>query len=232
MSRRLGLKGVLIDFYWTIAYCDKDDGKLHREEIVKVLGRAGCATSYDEVSSVSDNTSRGATRGEIKDMHEFWRTFLRNLGISDQPALVQELKELRDRHLTKGIKLYDGTLRVLSDLKKKYRLALVSNCSVGLSEVIDAHGLTPFFDSIVLSYNAGVRKPEGRIYLKALEELELGPEACIFVADEISDLEGASEVGLRTLLVRQGDYIYRDAKDPAFKPDFQCDNISEITDFI
>jgi FMN phosphatase YigB (HAD superfamily) len=59
-----------------------------------------------------------------------------------------------------GCQLYDGVLSVLSALKAKYKLALVSNCRVGLAEVIDAVGLTPFFTSLVLSYQVGVGKPD------------------------------------------------------------------------
>jgi ribonucleotide monophosphatase NagD (HAD superfamily) len=51
------------------------------------------------------------------------------------------------------------------------------------------------------------------------------------VADEISDLEGAKKLGMKTLLVRQGSNTLCEAEDPDFKPDFECEHISEITKF-
>lgn len=146
--------------------------------------------------------------------------------------LTQEMEEIRKHHYNSIFKLYDGTLSVLSDLKKQYKPALVSNCAVGLSKVIITLGLTIFFDCIILSYEVGVRKPDRRIYLKALNCLELKPHECIFVSDEISDLEGAREVGLRTMLVRQESQTIHEARNPNFKPDFQCNRISEIIDFL
>ena len=47
-----------------------------------------------------------------------------------------------------------------------------------------------------------------------------------------SDLEGAREVGLKTILVRQGEHTTHNAKDPNFKPEFQCNKISEILNFL
>ena len=74
-----------------------------------------------------------------------------------------------------------------------------------------------------------MRKPDRRIYLEALKRIRLKPDECVFVSDEISDLEGAREVGLKTILVHQGPNTLQKAKDPNFKPDFQCNHISEIT---
>jgi putative hydrolase of the HAD superfamily len=95
-----------------------------------------------------------------------------------------------------------------------------------------ALGIAKFFQGIILSYEAGVRKPDKRIYVKALQSVKLRPGECVFVSDEVSDLEGAREVGLKTLLVRQGSHTTFEAKDPDFKPDHQCNRISEITRFL
>ena len=87
-------------------------------------------------------------------------------------------------------------------------------------------------ESIVLSYETGSLKPERQIYAEALERLGVEPEECVFVSDEISDLEGANEVGLKTLLVLQGQCTHHNVKDSNFRPDFECNYISEITKFL
>jgi len=98
--------------------------------------------------------------------------------------------------------------------------------------VIEALGLNRFFESVILSYEVGAKKPETRIYLTALRTLKLKPEECIFVADEISDLEGARKIGLKTILVRQGPHTQHENKDPTFKPDYECSNIRELLKFL
>jgi putative hydrolase of the HAD superfamily len=117
-------------------------------------------------------------------------------------------------------------------LQKKYVLALVSNCGVGTIDVIKALGLAEFFEHVILSYEVRVRKPDKRIYVEALRRIGMKADECMFVADEISDLEGAKKLGMRTLLVRQGSNTLCEAEDPDFKPDFECEHISEIIKFL
>ena len=228
----MDFKGVLIDFYYTLAYVNIEENTRHREEIVSVLTMHGYDGMPVEVSAALDSTSRSSKKGEVKDMREYYRLFIEKLGIAANQDLVGNFIELRSRYLASGFGLYDGAVQALSALKSKYRLALVSNCSVGLSDAIEALGLVPFFKTIILSYEVGSLKPERQIYAEALERLRFEPEECVFVSDEISDLEGAREVCLKTLLVRQGQYTHHNVKDPNFRPDFECNHVSEITKFL
>lgn len=200
-----------------------------REGIASILNRHGYPKTVDDVSHVLDDAYMNSFRGEVKDIREFWILILTNLGISESSELIRQLTGLRESHLDTLFKLYDGVIPILAAWKMKYKLALVSNCPVGFSDFLKHFNLEPFFECIILSYEVGVGKPERRIYLEALEGLGLGSSECVFVSDEISDLEGAAEVGLRTILVRQGGRTTINAKDPNFRPDYQCDRISEIT---
>jgi FMN phosphatase YigB (HAD superfamily) len=103
---------------------------------------------------------------------------------------------------------------------------------MGTREEIKNLGLARFFEHMSLSYEVGVRKPDKRIYLDALEALNIKGHECIFIADEISDLEGARALKMKTLLVRQGSSTYNEVKNPNFKPDAECKRISEITRFL
>jgi HAD superfamily hydrolase (TIGR01509 family) len=229
----LNLRGVLVDFGYTLAYLNEENVKRYREELASILRKYGYNETLDDLVPILDSTYKSCTKGEVKDIYEFWKVLLRNLGMPERPLLVQELTELRKNHVPTRFRLYDNVTSVLSALRKKYKLALVSNCFVGLSDVLEALNLTHFFDCIVLSYEIGVKKPGRRIYLEALQRLKLRPEGCVFVSDSISDLEGAREVGLKTILVRQGEYPFSfvtggKAKDPNFKPDFLCKRISHV----
>lgn len=226
------LKGVLIDFGDTLAHIDEDGEKRYEERLLSVIRRYGYQKNLKNLGSVLHNTHRSSHKGEMKDLQEFWELFLEHLGIPKKPALIKELEEIRNHHLATMFKLYKGVIPVLSTLQRKYKLALVSNCAIGTIDIMKALGLISFFDIITLSYEVRVRKPDRHIYLEALQGLKLEPDECIFVADEISDLEGAREVGLNTLLVLQGSLTTYEAKDPNFKPDFKCDRISEITRFL
>ena len=60
--------------------------------------------------------------------------------------------------------------------------------------------LYPCFDLIVLSYEAGLQKPDSRIYQKAADLLGAAPGQCLFVGDGGSnELEGAGNAGMKAV---------------------------------
>ena len=229
---RLNLKGVLIDFGGTLALLDETENGKYEAALVSTLRKHGHERQRKELTSVLADMYLCNTEGKLKSLQEFWSQVLRRLRVPERQELIDELEKVRSNHAPSVWKLYDGVLQNLPVLQSKYKLALVSNCALGTDKLIEKLGLTGFFNCIILSYQIGVRKPERRMYLEALKCLELEAHDCIFVADEISDLEGAREIGLRTMLVRQGFSTFQEAKDINFKPDFQISQISEITRFL
>ncbi len=221
-----------MDFGYTLAYLDEGSIRRYREELLSTLIRYGYSKELSDLTLILEDTYRNTKKGEAKDIYEFWKTLLKNLEISGSSTLIQELTELRKRHLMTRFRLYDSAALVLSTLRKKYKLALVSNCFVGLSDYLKALNLTRFFDCIILSYEIGTMKPDRHIYFEALQRLRLRPKECIFVSDSISDLEGAKEVGIQAFLISRRENTTYCAKHPNFKPDFKCKHISEIIEFL
>jgi len=229
---KLDLRGVLIDFGDTLAYVDKYINRKYMAGLLSILKKHGYKENIDQLTLNLDDVYYRSSKGEAKDLEEFWTLLLADLAMTKNTELLDELVEFWSHNYSKIFKLYEGVTPVLSDLRSKYKLALVSNCSTGLSKVIEALGIASFFETIILSYEVGARKPDRRIYLQTLRSIKLPSEKCIFVSDEISDLEGAKEIGLKTLLVRQGAHTTGDAKNPGFKPNLTCNRISEITELI
>ncbi len=92
-------------------------------------------------------------------------------------------------------------IALLQGLKSRgIRLAMLSNCSSEEVTAIRQSHLGSFFETIVLSYEAGLSKPDPLIYRKVLEELQLTAEQCLFVGDGGSnELAGARGVGLQAV---------------------------------
>lgn len=229
---RLSIEAVLIDLGDTLAYIDKAGIDSYRQALLAVVRQYGYQGGLGEFSTGFDHAIGNSMKGEVKNLHEFWRVFMEDLGIQAEETLIRMLEEIRKTHSTALFKLFDGSLEILVSLQKKYRLALVSNCAIGTSENIENLNLAPFFECIILSYEVKSRKPSKLIYLEALRCLNVKAADCIFIADEISDLEGAKELGMKSLLVRQGVYTTHEAKDPNFKPDYECARISEVSNFL
>jgi HAD superfamily hydrolase (TIGR01509 family) len=228
----LSFKAALIDFGDTLAYLDEVENRRYKETLVATLMKHGYERHLRDLDSALASIYVSSTKGELKTLQEFWSLVLRKLRIPELPELIDDMENVRNNYSTAVWKLYDGVFAALTILKRKYKLALVSNCSVGTDELIASLGLARFFSCIILSYKVGVRKPDKRMYLEALGCLGLEARECVFVADEISDLEGAREIGLQTMLVKQGSSTFQEAKDLDFRPDFQINRISDIIKFL
>ncbi|UCG37515.1 MAG: HAD family hydrolase, partial [Candidatus Bathyarchaeota archaeon] len=148
----MDLKGVLVDFGDTLAHIDEENRTRYEEELLSTARKYGYQKDLDNLTSVLHNTSRNSHKGEIKDYQEFWGLFLKSLGIPEKSALTEKLEETRNRHLSTIFRLYAGATAVLSNLRRKYKLALVSNCAIGTFDIIKALGLVDFFDCVILSY--------------------------------------------------------------------------------
>jgi putative hydrolase of the HAD superfamily len=60
--------------------------------------------------------------------------------------------------------------------------------------------LETYFKAILISGELGVRKPDARIFQMACERLQVQPEDCLMVGDNLSaDIEGAKSIGMQTV---------------------------------
>ena len=137
---------------------------------------------------------------------EAWSQALAELGVSDTAdaerwsALFQQ--ERRARH-----RVFPDAEPCLMELKQKYRLALLSNGAPDLQrEKLEASGLGGYFESVVISGEVGIGKPEPGIFLLALERLGVSPQAAVMVGDSLArDIQGAQRAGIRAVwLNREG----------------------------
>lgn len=86
-----------------------------------------------------------------------------------------------------------GALESLEALRRRgLSLAVVSNWDIGLVERLAPLGLP-----VVTSAEAGVPKPDPRLFLLALERLRVQPDRALHVGDRTADEEGARAAGMR-----------------------------------
>jgi FMN phosphatase YigB (HAD superfamily) len=60
-------------------------------------------------------------------------------------------------------------------------------------------GFGEVWDAVISSKELGVRKPNAKIYLAALQQLGIKAEQAIFVGHKASELDGARAVGVKTI---------------------------------
>jgi HAD superfamily hydrolase (TIGR01509 family) len=87
---------------------------------------------------------------------------------------------------------------LLARLRTRYRLGLVSNFYGNLETVCDNAAIQSLFGVIVDSVQAGVSKPDPRIFQRALDGLGVTPANATFVGDSAArDMAGARALGMR-----------------------------------
>jgi putative hydrolase of the HAD superfamily len=91
-----------------------------------------------------------------------------------------------------------GTFRLIRDLKKAYKVGLLSNTNkCHYERYFKSVEIFPLFDSVTLSFQVKEMKPGERIYRDALGKLGLRPQECVFIDDIEAYAEGARRIGLQ-----------------------------------
>jgi|LUMJ01.1.fsa_nt_gb HAD superfamily hydrolase (TIGR01458 family) len=74
-----------------------------------------------------------------------------------------------------------------------------------------------------------IGKPEKNFFNLAIEDMKLNNEDVVMIGDDIvADIEGAKNVGLKTIQVKTGKYQKKDETEPYIQPDTRIDSITEL----
>ena len=103
-------------------------------------------------------------------------------------------------------------VQLIRELRKKYRLLLLSNTNPLHIEVSAAKALEPYntalhelFDKLYLSCEMGLTKPSEAIFEALLSNAGLRAEECLFLDDGPKNIETANRMGFQTYFVTQGE---------------------------
>jgi putative hydrolase of the HAD superfamily len=135
---------------------------------------------------------RRVERGEV-DEDEFAERIGGRLGVKETTGLVDRLfaRIEPDGEMVGAVRRARGA---------GIRTGLLSN-SMG-SGRYDRDSFPELFDTVVISGEVGMHKPEPEIFRLAAERLECPAEECVFVDDLRENCEGAEAVGMTAVLHR------------------------------
>ena len=230
----MAIKGILFDLYGTLIDIETDES---REEIFRAIAhyltyhgiylhRWEVRDRYYEIMN-QQKEERDEEYPEI-DVKAIWNSFLRQEGIKAPLArrkLATILAQLYRAISRKRLQLYPDVSRVLDKLHPTYRMAVVSDAQpcYALPEM-KAIGLNGYFHPIIISANFGFRKPDTRLFGKALDTMKLVPAEVICVGNDMyRDIYGASQLGIKTIFVdsNQGAKSYENVTPDYFAHRFE-----------
>lgn len=158
-----------------------------------------------------DETYRFAGGNPQKD-HEFIETLLEKAN-RGQISQVEFRAKICDR-LNITIEQYRNAiqeaeqpdyelLRYIKDLRKQYKVAVLSNVNTGVLErKIGEKWLQECFDACVVSADVGYIKPEREIYELTAKRLGVRISECVFIDDREKYTIAAKTIGMKTILYK------------------------------
>ncbi|MET0979742.1 MAG: HAD-IA family hydrolase [Candidatus Saccharimonadales bacterium] len=154
-------------------------------------------------------------RGSIAHLHELTpahnRAELTNLSlsfdygyVSHQDFLIQasvlaekspeEIQAIMDMDHVRNDILVD----YIRELRPNYKIGLLSNVGRGVMDrLFSATEEGELFDTVVLSSEVGIVKPDAAIFTLASDRMGLSPENCLMVDDLAPNIESAISVGMQ-----------------------------------
>ena len=108
------------------------------------------------------------------------------------------------------IEPYFDLVYILPELQNCYRLAVLTDELYNIQvKKVKRLGLSGYFTEIISSEQAGVTKPDKRLFEYALNRLGVSAGESMMIGDNPSaDIGGAKSVGMRTAWLRRGKYYY------------------------
>ena len=135
---------------------------------------------------------RELEKGEVSE-DEFAARFGPRLGVADTEGLIERLFA--------ALGPEESMIETVRELHAGgVRTGLISN-SWGTG-IYEPRMLAELFDSVVISGEVGLHKPQPEIYELGAERLGVAPADCVFVDDLRENVAGAEAVGMTAILHR------------------------------
>lgn len=242
MERMRKIQAILFDLGNTLIYFDAEERldqvlRLADEALVARLRQLGYALDVDFHEDFRRRMNLYYQERDVELIEYTTRYILRNL-LEEKGLLVNEASLIDSLHAYYRVtqahwQLEAETIPTLQRLSQRgYPLGLVSNAAddADVQNLVDRSGIRPFFQVILTSAAEGVRKPNPQIFWRALEALDVQPEAAVMVGDTLgADILGAKNAGIFSVWVtRRADNPQNRDHQDIILPDAVIENIEHL----
>lgn len=237
----MDIRALLFDVNGTLIDIETDEGL---EEIYRAIAHF---LTYQGIA---------LHRGEVRDLYfqmmqrhrltspetyaewdavEVWRAILeqhasaytRSLPAEKLRQLPLFLAELHRGIARKRLRLYPQVREVLDQLRPHYRMAIVTDAQSAYAVAeLHAVGLLDYFSPVIVSGDYGYRKPDVRLFQKALDALDMLPEQVLFIGNDMQrDVYGPQQLQIKTIFSssNQGEKQFQ-----AVQPDYIISQFGEL----
>lgn len=187
--------------------------------IIFDLGKVVFDLSFDRVFQFWANASGGQIDG-IKSKFKFDDTFDKfekdeitpkefRTKISKRLDLTLTDQEFDEGWCDLYLDTYDGIDTLLAKLKQRYQLVALTNTNSIHSTVwkIKYASILRHFQRVFSSHELKERKPAAQAYQLVLDYLQVKPQQVVFLDDNLDNIKGAVQLGIKTILVTSYDQM-------------------------
>ncbi len=160
---------------------------------------------------------------EIELTEIFLELYLKK-GIKADKALAIHTGQLFRILTTKYLRIYEGTIDLLEDLKKRNKkIYLLSNAQRIFTEYeMNFLDITKYFDGILISSDYKTKKPDKRFFDVLIDKYNINPSRTLFIGnDSKTDILGAKSVCFDTYYIKSN---ISPQNDMAFDADYIVDD--------
>lgn len=168
---------------------------------------------------------QGGDHDTVPLRERIWIRLLSDAGVDDA-ALARRLCQVYVNLRTASLRLFDGASLLLSDLRERYTLGLLTNGPSEMQwEKIDLLQIRDSFDAIIVSGDAGVHKPDARVFASMLRQVGSPPDKAVYVGNSYEmDIIGAHAAGMLSVWVNSDG----DGEPQAGIADLRIMNVNEL----
>lgn len=178
----------------------------NRQKMLPALHERGVHPPEDLLLEIERQTKRefdALVEDHPEVDHGFWHIFysrlLRELRITD--GAVRDDMVARTRISANWCDIRPGTRDALLAMRRKYRLAVISNADGKIAEALERSGIAACFETITDSGIVGKEKPHPAIFEAALRSMTVEARESLYIGDVYSvDYLGATRAGMRAVL--------------------------------
>lgn len=187
------IKAILFDLDNTLIDRQASANAMYRQFVMELFPKLS-PSSY-EFESILQDLMTWDEFGSINKQHPLTMLCTKyNLDLKN----VDRLNERWTNELATYTVLYPETEAVLEQLKKHYRLGIITNGhSKSQWQKVKAVNIEHHFEHIIVSGDQGIHKPDVRIFEIMCHQLAVKADECMFIGDTFStDILGAYNAGM------------------------------------
>lgn len=190
------MEAVLFDFGGTL-----DSNGIHwRDRFYRIYSEFGVSApraEFDKAYYDADDNLHIRHRLEGADLEETLTCQISDVLKTLGTGADDLVEKIRDRFISDSRKFIAVNRVLLKKLKRRFKLAIVSNFYGNLESVLEGEGLLDIFEFVADSGREGVVKPSPLIFQRALDAVSVRSWQALMVGDSLErDMRGAESLGM------------------------------------